>query len=50
MKLRKCNDCGGYTLSEVCFKCGGKTRSPKPPKYSPQDKYGKYRRLLKKEM
>lgn len=33
-----------YSMKEICPKCGGKTLSPKPPKYSPEDKYGKYRR------
>jgi len=29
--------------------CGGVGASPKPPKYSPEDTYGKYRRMAKKE-
>jgi len=31
----------------VCS-CGKKTSEKKPPKYSPDDKYGKYRREAKK--
>jgi H/ACA ribonucleoprotein complex subunit 3 len=42
--LRKCEKCGNYTLKkEACPHCGGKTRVPHPPKYSPDDKYLKYR-------
>jgi H/ACA ribonucleoprotein complex subunit 3 len=32
-----------------CPKCGAKTVQPKPPKYSPEDQYGEYRRKAKKE-
>ncbi|MFH1722519.1 MAG: RNA-protein complex protein Nop10 [Candidatus Altiarchaeota archaeon] len=49
MRLLKCSKCGQYTLNKVCS-CGEKTRPPKPPRYSPQDRYGKYRRLLKHQM
>lgn len=35
-----------YTLKEEVN--GEKTRNPKPAKYSPEDKYGKYRRIKKK--
>ena len=44
-----CNNCGTYTLDEVCSKCKNKTVTKNPPRYSPQDHYGKYRRKLKKE-
>jgi len=43
----KCNVCGKYTMKDV--HCSKKTLSPKPAKYSPEDKYGKYRRIAKKE-
>jgi H/ACA ribonucleoprotein complex subunit 3 len=47
--LRKCSACGQYTISkEVCPKCGGKTINPNPARFSLTDKYGKYRRKLKK--
>lgn len=42
--------CCNYTLQKNCPICGKKTYSPKPAKYSPEDKYGKYRRLAKNEM
>jgi H/ACA ribonucleoprotein complex subunit 3 len=44
-----CGSCKAYTLKENCPKCGQKTILPKPPKYSPQDKYGKYRRICLEE-
>lgn len=40
-----CNSCKDYTLKELCPKCKQKTSMPKPPKYSPEDKYAKYRRV-----
>ena len=47
--ILKCAKCGTYTMNEKC-KCGGKAVSVKPPKYSPEDKYGGYRRTAKKQM
>ncbi|MFH1506025.1 MAG: nucleolar RNA-binding Nop10p family protein [archaeon] len=47
--ILKCPKCGSYGLSEGCS-CGSKRVVPKPPKYSPEDKYGKYRRLYKEKM
>lgn len=41
--IRKCTACGAYTLSQTCPKCGGPTADPHPPKYSPDDKYVRYR-------
>ena len=46
--ILKCKKCGEYGLRENCL-CGGKKVSPAPPKYSPDDKYGKYRREYKKQ-
>ena len=48
--IRKCPKCGRYTLSEICPVCGEKTVYALPPKFSPQDRYGKYRRMLKREV
>jgi H/ACA ribonucleoprotein complex subunit 3 len=48
MKMRKCLVCKTYTFKEKCPKCGAETVSPHPPKFSPQDKYGKLRRSAKK--
>ncbi len=46
-KIRKCKDCERYTMKENCPLCGKQTLIMEPPRYSPQDKYGKYRRLVK---
>ena len=47
--LFKCVKCGEYTLSsQTCPKCGAAVVSPSPQRYSPQDKYGEYRRKAKK--
>jgi H/ACA ribonucleoprotein complex subunit 3 len=48
--LRKCEKCGSYTLkTDTCPYCAGKVRVPHPPKFSPDDKYLKYRMALKME-
>jgi H/ACA ribonucleoprotein complex subunit 3 len=41
--IRKCTACGAYTLKQECPKCGKTTQDPHPPKYSPDDKYVRYR-------
>lgn len=48
MKMRKCPNCKQYSFKETCPKCNIKTVNPEPPSYSPEDKYGKYRRLMQK--
>jgi len=50
MKISKCNKCNIYTLKPECPKCKAKTISIKPAKFSPEDKYGKYRRKAKNEL
>ncbi len=47
--LHYCNICREYTLKDVCPYCGAKTINPHPPRFSPQDRYGEYRRKLKKQ-
>ena len=47
--MQRCNDCMIYTLKDTCPKCGKPVNVIYPPKYSIEDKYGKYRRILKKE-
>jgi len=42
----KCEKCGAYTMNEICS-CGGKALTTRPPKYSPEDKFAKYRRRAK---
>ncbi|MGC8993416.1 MAG: RNA-protein complex protein Nop10 [Candidatus Aenigmatarchaeota archaeon] len=50
MKLRKCPNCKNYTMMEICPYCKTKTINPLPPKYSPEDKFGKLRRMFIKEL
>ncbi|MFN3804608.1 MAG: RNA-protein complex protein Nop10 [Pyrobaculum sp.] len=46
--LRRCVRCGAYTLSKsTCPKCGGEVKVPHPPKFSPEDRYQRYRILQK---
>lgn len=47
--LRKCPKCREYSLEEICPRCGVKNEIPIPPRYSPDDRYGEYRRKLKME-
>jgi H/ACA ribonucleoprotein complex subunit 3 len=46
--MKKCLACGVYTLKDACPSCGRPTGSPMPPRYSPEDRYGAYRRKLKR--
>ncbi|MGD0422137.1 MAG: RNA-protein complex protein Nop10 [Candidatus Bathyarchaeia archaeon] len=41
--LKKCPSCNSYTLKQKCPKCGADTVTPHPPKFSPHDKYAKYK-------
>ena len=45
--IKKCVVCSSYTLERM--HCESSTIIPKPPKFSPEDKYGKYRREEKKK-
>jgi len=40
-RMRRCKVCGAYTLSER--HCGVETAPAHPLKFSPQDKYARYR-------
>lgn len=46
-KIKKCTSCTQYTLAKTCPECGEETREPGPPSFSPEDKYGAYRRKTK---
>ncbi len=46
--MHKCRACGRYTLADVCLACGAAAGNPMPPRYSPEDRYGAYRRKLKR--
>ncbi len=41
--LRKCFNCNLYTLKQECPRCHGATHDPHPPKFSPDDRYARYR-------
>ncbi|MCX8208197.1 MAG: RNA-protein complex protein Nop10 [Sulfolobales archaeon] len=47
--MRKCSNCGRYTLKEHCPVCGSKTSVASPPRFSPVDRYVKYRVVAKEE-
>ncbi|MDD3041575.1 MAG: RNA-protein complex protein Nop10 [Methanosarcinaceae archaeon] len=47
-KIRRCKECGRYTLKELCPVCGGIIVPAHPARFSPADPYGRYRRLAKK--
>jgi H/ACA ribonucleoprotein complex subunit 3 len=44
--LSKCSKCGAYTMKVDCQKCGSATVTSHPAKYSPDDKYARYRNPL----
>lgn len=50
LHILKCTKCNTYTLKKKCSKCDSETAAPIPAKYSPEDNYGKYRRIAKKEI
>jgi len=45
-----CKKCKVYTMKDKCPICGETTVEAKPPKFSIQDRYGKYRREAKRKM
>lgn len=46
-KIFKCKVCRGYTMQTE--HCGGAAADAKPAKFSPEDKYAKYRRAAKEK-
>ncbi len=48
-QLRKCLRCRSYTLKEVCKKCDEATKTVHPAKFSPDDKYLRYRIAQKED-
>lgn len=42
-QLRKCKNCFQYTLRDKCPNCKEETISAHPAKFSPDDKYMRYR-------
>jgi H/ACA ribonucleoprotein complex subunit 3 len=47
--IRRCKTDNTYTLSDVCPKCGEATVSAHPARFSPEDRYGEYRRRAAKK-
>ena len=47
-KIYRCTHCSEYMLDTECFVCHRACVSPLPAKWSPEDKYGTYRRAYKK--
>jgi H/ACA ribonucleoprotein complex subunit 3 len=41
--IRKCPSCGLYAMKNICPNCGSETVMAIPMKYSPADKFQKYR-------
>ncbi|MEA3558760.1 MAG: RNA-protein complex protein Nop10 [Candidatus Thermoplasmatota archaeon] len=48
-RIRKCRKCNLFSLRDKCPECGSTTENTFPPRYSPQDKYGRYRRMYYKD-
>ncbi|MEM3852661.1 MAG: RNA-protein complex protein Nop10 [Methanomassiliicoccales archaeon] len=48
--IRRCPKCGRYTLADACPEDRTQTRNTAPPRYSPQDRYAKYRRALMEKL
>jgi H/ACA ribonucleoprotein complex subunit 3 len=44
--LRRCPACGKYSLQASCPACGAATATPHPARFSPQDRWARYRRAL----
>jgi len=46
-EILRCTKCFSYSLEKQC-KCGGECISTKPGKWSPEDRYSRYRLEYKK--
>lgn len=46
--LLRCVSCNSYTLKDVCSKCNSPAVTPKPPRFSLEDKFGYLRRKAKR--
>ncbi len=49
VSLYYCKYCDEYTLQNRCPRCNEKTIINHPARFSPQDRYGTYRRTLKRQ-
>ena len=45
--ILSCPECRRYTMASKCPRCNIDAVTPHPPRFSPEDRYGKYRRQLK---
>jgi len=45
--IRRCDKDRTYTIKSQCPVCGDATRTAHPPRFSPEDKFGEYRRKVK---
>lgn len=48
-QIKRCSDCHTYTLESECSGCDKATESAHPAKFSPDDKYMRYRLRTKYE-
>ena len=48
--MLRCTQCGKYTLADACPSCGGDTATVHPARYSPDDRYARYRSPLAYEI
>ncbi|MHA2429277.1 MAG: RNA-protein complex protein Nop10 [Candidatus Hermodarchaeia archaeon] len=49
--LKKCSQCNTYTLNqEYCPTCNGSVKNAHPARFSIEDRYGSYRRKMKKNL
>jgi H/ACA ribonucleoprotein complex subunit 3 len=46
-RIRRCPVDRTYTLLLTCPACGAPTVTAHPARFSPEDKYGKYRRMVR---
>ncbi|MCK5773750.1 MAG: RNA-protein complex protein Nop10 [Thermoplasmata archaeon] len=44
-RIRKCPSCDRYTFQQSCSRCEVATQNTFPARFSPQDRFGKYRRM-----
>jgi H/ACA ribonucleoprotein complex subunit 3 len=46
-RIHFCSRCERYTMNENCPVCGAPAPQARPGKYSPEDRWGEYRRKAK---
>ncbi|MDD1706663.1 MAG: RNA-protein complex protein Nop10 [Methanoregulaceae archaeon] len=49
-RIRRCPNDFTYTLKDTCPVCGAPTVHPHPARFSPDDRYGTYRRIAREWM